>query len=744
MTGAKKRSGAPLVDAAHSKAPKPGTVAQEKNSQIPTVWKKDHVKTQLFERSNEKPSKKRTPLVAPRVQQSKIEAQTSQAVEKTQEDQTFAATIDSSTKSLKKSPKNEGELWADIQKLSPHTGIIIHSFIKQYNESLNNLKKKDLVVSKKMRAIAMDSLKKKSENISLKEKLTNMELELTQLKTDLIEQQEKNAENIQKYTEINKKYTHCEQHYDKELEIIKVCVEKKNSELRDAQSRMALQAQELNNMQQTNRELAGACENYKKDLEEAEVAKSMILHELTDLKELHEDLQLQFEDVSAQKEKFEANILQLSSDLNAKMLDCAQLEDRIEQLPIEANKALSKLQRDLEASELQFVDQQRLTDQATRELELVRNEINTFKTLIEEKERRHVSLSDELTQMTERLSELADINESYLNELTETKLKHSQEIKDQADAYEIVVQELKESLNKASVDFTQLKSNSEKLHKETLLQVSELQEKLIEMVSHRSNQEELIKRLGNEIQEKTHNFEEELKRQQEQLANQMQTKATEVESENKRNAVEIQKLKSELEERNKAFKAQQDKLEYLISDHDTLKSAIINLQAEKKEIESELSTAKVKFSEELQSQKDNLMKKVSELELEIKRKETELIELEREKNNEMAVLQFKMNRINCLIDQPVTTIKQLKDSKGPTRTESIPTKVQPENTDEFSSTARKRNARRQKITTYSSDFDSGDDIPIVGNSLSGKRAKLCAPIKPQNNIDMFDMLKNSK
>lgn len=72
-----------------------------------------------------------------------------------------------------------------------------------------------------------------------------MELELTQLKTDLIEQQEKNAENIQKYTEINKKYTHCEQHYDKELEIIKVCVEKKNSELRDAQSRMALQAQEV-------------------------------------------------------------------------------------------------------------------------------------------------------------------------------------------------------------------------------------------------------------------------------------------------------------------------------------------------------------------------------------------------------------------------------------------------------------------------------------------------------------------
>ncbi|EDW42005.1 intracellular protein transport protein USO1 [Drosophila sechellia] len=744
MTGAKKRSGAALVDAVQSKAPKSSTVAQEKNSQIPTVWKTDQVKTQMFGRSNEKPSKKRTPLVAPRVQQSKTEAQTSQAMEKTQEDQTFATTVKISKTSLKTSPKNDGELSADIQKLSPHTGIIIHSFIKQYNDSLKNLKKKDLVVSKKMRAIAMDSLKKKSENITLKEKLTNMELELAQLKTDLLEQQEKNAENIQKYMEINKKYTNCEQHYDKELEIIKACVEKKNSELRDAQSRISLQAQELNNMKQTNRELAGAFKGYKTDLEEAEKAKTMIIQELTGLKEMHEDLQLQFENVSAQKENCEASILQLSSDLNAKLLTCAELEDRIEQLPIEANKALSKLQSDLEASELQFVEQQRLTDQATKELELVRNEINTLKTLIEEKERRHVALSDELTQMTERLSELADINESYLNELTETKLKHTQEIKEQADTYEIVVQELKESLNKASVDFTQLKCNSEKLHTETLLQVSQLQEKLTEMVSHRSNQEELVKRLDNELQEKTHSFEEELKRQQEQLANQMQMKATEVESENKRNAVQIQKLKSELEERNKAFKAQQDKLEFLISDLDKLKNAIINLQAEKMEIESELSTAKVKFSEELQSQKDSLMKKVSELELEIKRKETELIELEREKNNEMAVLQFKMNRINCVIDQPVTTIKQLKDSKGPTKTESIPTKVQPESTDGFSGTAKKRNARRQKITTYSSDFDSGDDMPIVGNSLNGKRVKLCTPIKPQNNIDLFDMLKNSK
>ncbi|XP_043656343.1 early endosome antigen 1 isoform X2 [Drosophila teissieri] len=742
MTGVKKRPGSPITEAVHSKAPKAGTVVQEKSSQIQKERKKDHLKAQISERSNEKPSKKRDPQLASKVETSKIEGQISQAAEKTQKSQSTAVTEDISKTNIKKSPKNGEEIWADIKKLSPHTGIRLQSFIKQYNASILNIKKKDLVVSKKMRAIAMDSLKKKSENISLKGKLSSMELELTQAKKELLEQREKNAENTKKYTEVNKKYAHCEKYYDKELEIIKACVEKNNSELKDAQSRTALQGRELKNMQQTNRQLAGACTGLKTDLERAEVAKSQIQQELTEFKQMYEALSLQFEDMCAQKENCEANILQLSTDLNAKMQACAELAERIEQLPIEANNALSKLQSDLEASELRFEEQQRLTDQATKELELHRNQINTFKTLIEEKERRHVSLSDELTQMKKRLDELFNINESYLNELTETKLKHSQEIKEQADAYEIVVQDLKRLMDKASVEFAQLKSHSDEQQKEASLQVSQLQEKLAEMVSHRSNQEELIKHLGDELQEKTHGFKE-LKRQKEQLSNQMQLKATEAERESMRSAVEIQKLKSELEERNIAFKALQDKLENLISDHGRLSNTVTNLQAEKEEIAIELSTATVKFGQELKSQKDNLMQKVSELELVIKRKETEIIELEREKNNEMAVLQFKMNRINSVIDQPVSTIKQLKDSQGPTKTQSIPSKVQPDAADKLSSTAKKRITRRHKMISYASDFDSGDDMPILSEHSSGKRVKLSAAVKPQNEIDVFDMLKNS-
>uniref|UniRef100_B3P3V1 GG20377 n=1 Tax=Drosophila erecta TaxID=7220 RepID=B3P3V1_DROER len=437
MTGAKKRPGSPIADAVHSKAPISGTVALEKSSQIQNMRENDH-----SEKSNEKPSIKSAPQVASEVETSKTEAQIPQATEKTQKVQTSAATEETSKTNIKKSPEYGEELWADIQKLSPHMGIILQGFIKQYNDSLMNIKKKDLVVSKKMRAIVMDSLKKKAENITLKGQLSHMEMQLTQVKKDLLKQQEKYAENAQKYMEINKKYVHCEKYYDTELEIIKACMEKRNSELKDAQSRIALQGRELNNMQQTNRQLAGTCTAYKTDLEQAEVANSKIQQELAGFKQMYEALTVQFEDISAQKENCEANILQLSTDLNAKILACTELAERIEQMPIEANKVLSKLQSDLEASELRFVEQQRLTDQTTKELELLRNQINTSKTLIEEKESRHVSLSNELTQMTERLNELVDINESYLNELTESKLKHSQEIKEQAEAYEILSEHL--------------------------------------------------------------------------------------------------------------------------------------------------------------------------------------------------------------------------------------------------------------------------------------------------------------
>jgi len=79
----------------------------------------------------------------------------------------------------------------------------------------------------------------------------------------------------------------------------------------------------------------------------------------------------------------------------------------------------------------------------------------------------------------------------------------------------------------------------------------------------------------------------------------------------------------------------------------------------------------------------------------------------------MAVLQFKMNRINSVIDQPVTTISKLPEPKGLSKTQSNPNKVQPES-DGFSSTSsKKRTVRRHRITTiHASDFESEDDLPV--------------------------------
>jgi len=133
----------------------------------------------------------------------------------------------------------------------------------------------------------------------------------------------------------------------------------------------------------------------------------------------------------------QANIVQLSTELNDKMVTCAELEDRVEQLPIEANKALSKLQNELEANKMRCQEQQRLTDQAEKELELSRNEINTLKTLMEERERSHITLTGEHQKMTARLVELVDINEHYAKELAETNLKHSEDMKKQAYKHEV-------------------------------------------------------------------------------------------------------------------------------------------------------------------------------------------------------------------------------------------------------------------------------------------------------------------
>jgi len=78
--------------------------------------------------------------------------------------------------------------------------------------------------------------------------LANTQLELTHLKKELADQMEKNTENINKFKKINQKFTECEKNYDKELGIIKACVEMKNSEVKAAQSRIGEQDREVNEL----------------------------------------------------------------------------------------------------------------------------------------------------------------------------------------------------------------------------------------------------------------------------------------------------------------------------------------------------------------------------------------------------------------------------------------------------------------------------------------------------------------
>ncbi|KAI8045820.1 hypothetical protein M5D96_002009 [Drosophila gunungcola] len=761
MVGAKKRAGGQLAGSVQAKAPKKSTVDENQKSQIPIAKVAEAIKFKIP--GNPSPHVKVAKIVAPNRHQrseppknktsnraSKPSPPSSEekpkgnpgkttppvSVEKHKgkpEKTARPFSVEAPKKKMKKSAKSPEKLWKDIQNLAPGTGIILDSFMKEHNVSLTNLKKNDLVIAKNMRAHAMESLKKKSENINLKKMLGKAEQDLTYLKRELVEQQEKNAENINKYTKVHKEYICCEKNYENELKIIKACVEKQNADLKASQTRVAAQDSELKNLQRTNRELAAVVSKNQIELEHAQVANTEMVEYNNEVTKEFEGLKLKCEAMTEQIELCEATISQLATEINEKNVICVEFEERIRQLPIENNKVLSKLQNDLEISKISCLEHQRLTDQATKELERARNEINTFKTLLEERDRSIATLHDELKEMKAKLCEQVDINENYDQELFETKLKHSQELDKQASAHEIALSELKGLLDKGTLDFTQLKNNFKEVQKENLLKVSELQGKLNEMELQRTKHEEMIKSLSNELQMKTSSYEDELKEQHQQLTNQIEVMTSQFKVESIRNADEIQTLKAALVQNDLLLKAEQKNLQRLLADHDNLGILFAKLKDEKEKVTNELSAAKLKFTQELKSQEDNLKEKVSEMQMEINNKETEMFELERQKNSEMAVLQFKMNRINSVIDQPVHNVStslpssKLQDSKT----------VQPKKAHRLLSFSKKLSAGQPRTTTVHSADEDGQPV------LSYKQQKLSAVVKPQQE-DLFDTLKESK
>ncbi|XP_017053074.2 putative leucine-rich repeat-containing protein DDB_G0290503 [Drosophila ficusphila] len=449
--------------------------------------------------------------------------------------------------------------------------------------------------------------------------------------------------------------------------------------------------------------------------------------------------------MTAQKENCEANNLQLMIELDKKINTCAELEERNKQLTIESQKVLSKVQSELKRSDLRCVEQQRLTDQAAKDLELARNEINTFKTLIEEKDRNYASLENELKELTSKLGELIDINENYDKELSEAKLKHLKDMEEQANAHEIAILKLKGQLNEASLEFKKVKDSSGQIEKKNLLQVSELQDKINEMELEHYKQEQIKKSMAHELQIKTQSFEEELRVQKDKLSNQIQ----DMKNESLRTAVEIQTIKDSLMQKDVMYESQLEKFQSLSADHDKLKSSFANLQEEKEKLVYELSDAKLKFIQDLKAQEDTLNQKVKEMELEIKKKENEIIEMERQKDNEMAVLQFKMNRINSVIDQPVQNVPTIlsgskpQDSQGSVKIKVFQKKRQLRVTDGFMGSSNKCNTRQQRLASaYLSDFESDESQPLASDNLTAKKAKISAFVKPQQD-DLFDSLKKS-
>jgi len=173
MAGAKKRAGSQIASAVRPKSPRKSTVAESLGTQIP----KENFGGAKGIQIQEKPPplenvfKKRDVQRVPRCETPKNIAPKSPKPEvKLLEKATPSIPVKSPKKKFKKLPKTPEILWKDIKNLSPGTGAILDCFMKQHNESLSNLKRRDSMTSKKMREITMDALKKNTENVSLNKK----------------------------------------------------------------------------------------------------------------------------------------------------------------------------------------------------------------------------------------------------------------------------------------------------------------------------------------------------------------------------------------------------------------------------------------------------------------------------------------------------------------------------------------------------------------------------------------------
>ncbi|XP_070144679.1 putative leucine-rich repeat-containing protein DDB_G0290503 [Drosophila kikkawai] len=322
-------------------------------------------------------------------------------------------------------------------------------------------------------------------------------------------------------------------------------------------------------------------------------------------------------------------------------------------------------------------------------------------------------------EMAARLEEL---------EATQTSLV---EVNDEFARESETISSLMSILDKQSQDLTKLIESQEKLEIANFQQASLHSAERQECEAQKLELQETIKSLQNMLKDQG----QVLQAEQEKLAkanHQSLGLKTELDGEKERHQADITALKTALEHRDRASSAEQAKMQSLVAELDELKKVNTNLKDEKKQMGNQLAATKEKYEDQLKEQ----MNEMIALQEDLENKKTKLIALEHEKDGIIKQLKTKMNTICSTITQPIVGSTEAKSPQPTKYSKRLHRKTQPEAkpaVNKPSSSAKERNA---KISIYSSETESEDDVPL--KTLFAKRENL-AVVKPQN--DVFDALK---
>ncbi|XP_033241734.1 putative leucine-rich repeat-containing protein DDB_G0290503 [Drosophila pseudoobscura] len=638
---------------------------------------------------------------------------------------------------------------------TPQPSRLLQSFLKGHCKAVENIKRNNMEIAKKMHKKTKAFMETKAENDHLKVQLSNAEQELKEL-TKALEGLKGNYKQLnEKYITVLQKYTHCETHYDEEQTKIKATINQLKAEITLKQSRNDELESEVKTVQDNYLDISAQVDAMAQTNEQLtadlEKMQSQLLEHVKEKTESHNAMQNMEEQFAAQNTLHEIRISELETEIQNQTLAQADLVNRSELQVKEYNLNISHIQGQLMEKEELCRGLQQCNDTLKNQLELQRNQISAAKAENEENHRNLTTLKDYLSQVEAARDQLNASNNDLIQqndqaavEFAIEKTKLVKELKQQKDELEATVSRLKYELEQQNLACGELSKRNEQEVNDIHVRLSDLQGRLNESEVLCQKQELGNKQLASEHQKKTQSLQDELNdagAKLNELTKQNQALASQLHDDEQNYKENINTLQAKLEQLQGQIDGLQQHITSLEAERDVLSNNVHQLLGEHEEMANELATAKSNFELELRSQTGILQTKLASLQMELNSKENENTELERKKDAIIAELKFKMNRIGSVFEQSVSSVRVVRPEPNPSITESQLVIEAPP------APSRKRFAlnRRIEAISDSSDFLSDNELPPPKvkpqkKAISGvKRARLHKNEK--DNDAAFDKLK---